>query len=110
MHLPGACTVQMYEQAQPVRTPVTGSDRRQNSGPSVQVPPNHRDNTSDPGNHSGMHGDGPEASSNLYEEAEAVNLKKLSGDEPYGTETSTGNLSLLGFLSPTLTILEHVRG
>eukprot|EP00058_Branchiostoma_floridae_P006477 XP_002591965.1 hypothetical protein BRAFLDRAFT_79558 [Branchiostoma floridae] len=83
----------MYEQAQPVRTPVTGSDRKQNSGPSAHVPPNRRGNTSESVNHgsngSRRYRERKETSSNLYEEAEAVKLNNLSGDQPHGTETST---------------------
>eukprot|EP00058_Branchiostoma_floridae_P001043 XP_002586531.1 hypothetical protein BRAFLDRAFT_106430 [Branchiostoma floridae] len=82
----------MYEQAQTVRTPVTGSDRKQNSGPSSQVPPNREGSTSesvDHGNPSGMHGYGQETSSNVYQEAEPVKLENLSGDLPHVTESST---------------------
>ncbi|KAI8490244.1 hypothetical protein Bbelb_319820 [Branchiostoma belcheri] len=68
----------MYEQAQPVRSPVVGPGNSQTSGPQAQAPSVHQ---------SGLHGrarhgnaayhkrqKGLEASSDTYEDAETVNL------------------------------------
>ncbi|KAI8490239.1 hypothetical protein Bbelb_319770 [Branchiostoma belcheri] len=71
-------TVQMYKQAQPVRSPVVGPGNSQTSGPQAQAPSVHQ---------SGLHGrarhgiaadhkrqKGLETSSDTYEDAETVNL------------------------------------
>ncbi|XP_078665719.1 neurotrypsin-like [Branchiostoma floridae x Branchiostoma belcheri] len=74
----GALGLQMYEQAQPVRSPVVGPGNSQTSGPQAQAPSVHQ---------SGLHGrarhgnaaynkrqKGLETSSDTYEDAETVNL------------------------------------
>ncbi|XP_078665967.1 sulfotransferase 1A1-like [Branchiostoma floridae x Branchiostoma belcheri] len=86
---PDNCAVKMYEEAEPVRTPQAGSDRKQPS----HDPPGRL------GNFNGHVHRGKQAcheykggqgtSSNVYEEAEVVKLKNISGDVPYGTDTST---------------------
>ncbi|KAI8490251.1 hypothetical protein Bbelb_319890 [Branchiostoma belcheri] len=79
----------MYEEAEPVRTPQAGSGRRQPS----HDPPGRLGNTN--GHfHRGKQAcheykGGQGKSSNVYEEAEVVKLKNISGDVPYGTDTST---------------------
>ncbi|KAI8483461.1 hypothetical protein Bbelb_387930 [Branchiostoma belcheri] len=79
----------MYEEAEPVRTPQAGSDRKQPS----HDPPGRLGNTN--GHvHRGKQAcheykGGQGTSSNVYEEAEVVKLKNISGDVPYGTDTST---------------------
>ncbi|KAI8513830.1 hypothetical protein Bbelb_081540 [Branchiostoma belcheri] len=79
----------MYEEAEPVRTPQAGSDRKQPS----HDPPGRLGNT-DGHVHRGKQAcheniGGQGTSSNVYEEAEVVKLKNISGDVPYGTDTST---------------------
>ncbi|KAI8483457.1 hypothetical protein Bbelb_387890 [Branchiostoma belcheri] len=79
----------MYEEAEPVRTPQAGSDRKQPS----HDPPGRLGNTN--GHvHRGKQAcheykGGQGTSSNVYEEAEVVKLENISGDVPYGTDTST---------------------
>ncbi|KAI8490265.1 hypothetical protein Bbelb_320030 [Branchiostoma belcheri] len=79
----------MYEEAEPVRTPQAGSDRKQPS----HDPPGRLGNTN--GHvHRGKQAcheykGGQETSSNVYEEAVVVKLENISGDVPYGTDTST---------------------
>ncbi|KAI8490277.1 hypothetical protein Bbelb_320150 [Branchiostoma belcheri] len=88
---PDDCAVKMYEEAEPVRTPQAGSDRKQPS----HDPPGRLGNTNGHmhvhrGNqacHENKGGQG--TSSNVYEEAEVVKLENISGDVPYGTDTST---------------------
>ncbi|KAI8483449.1 hypothetical protein Bbelb_387810 [Branchiostoma belcheri] len=79
----------MYEEAEPVRTPQAGSDRKQPS----HDPPGRQGNTNGHvhrGKQAGLGNKGGQGtSSNVYEEAEVVKLKNISGDVPYGTDTST---------------------
>ncbi|KAI8483443.1 hypothetical protein Bbelb_387750 [Branchiostoma belcheri] len=79
----------MYEEAEPVRTPQAGSDRKQPS----HDPPGRLGSTNGHVHrgkqacHENKGGQG--TSSNIYEEAEVVKLKNIQGDVPYGTDTST---------------------
>ncbi|KAI8513811.1 hypothetical protein Bbelb_081350 [Branchiostoma belcheri] len=79
----------MYEEAEPVRTPQAGSDRKQPS----HDPPGRLGNTNGHvhrGKQAGHENKGGQGtSSNVYEEAEVVKLENISGDVPYGTDTST---------------------
>ncbi|KAI8498232.1 hypothetical protein Bbelb_241760 [Branchiostoma belcheri] len=86
------CNVEMCEQAEPVRTPQAGSGREQNVGPraAYQDRTARQSNTSGGGKHaSHAYQEKQDTSSNVYEEAEAVKLENISGDVPYGTDTST---------------------
>ncbi|KAI8498129.1 hypothetical protein Bbelb_240730 [Branchiostoma belcheri] len=81
----------MYEQAEPVRTPQAGSGRECNVKPQApyQDPLVRRGNASGRGKHASQENKEKQGMSNVYEEAEAVKLKNISGDGPHGTDTST---------------------
>eukprot|EP00058_Branchiostoma_floridae_P011469 XP_002596957.1 hypothetical protein BRAFLDRAFT_76456 [Branchiostoma floridae] len=68
----------MYEQAQPVRSPVSGPDISQTSGPQTPTPAVHQSGQHGRGRHGNVsnikRGEGIEMSSDTYEEAEAVNI------------------------------------
>ncbi|XP_019632954.1 PREDICTED: uncharacterized protein LOC109476460 [Branchiostoma belcheri] len=87
----------MYEQAQPVRFPVSGSGNNQTSGPQAQAPTVHQSGLHRRVSHGNSASDkrkeGIEMSSDTYEEPEAVNLSppfrearlqraKLRGEPP----------------------------
>ncbi|KAI8515764.1 hypothetical protein Bbelb_065770 [Branchiostoma belcheri] len=89
------CNVEMYEQAEPVRTPQAWSGREHNNRPRAPYPdpPARRDNT---GGHVGRDKQAcqryqleEDSTSNVYEEAESVKLKNISGDAPFETDSST---------------------
>ncbi|KAI8515785.1 hypothetical protein Bbelb_065980 [Branchiostoma belcheri] len=88
------CDVEMYEQAEPVRTPQAGSGREQNNRPRApnQDPPGHRGNSSGHVGPGEQYQEGQDSFSNVYEKAESVKLKNISGDVNFGTDTSTGTV------------------